>query len=95
VSNFEQLRASTQERRGFYEDAFSAESWIDKQETDFSDKPANMAISWYRPYSGFWPRATQLLNNFADGYRPTEDAENVMTFGTPRPQPVIRQVPRE
>jgi hypothetical protein len=52
-----------------------------------------MTISWYRPYSGFWPRADQLLNAFADGYQPTGDAENVMTYGTPRPQQVIRQVP--
>ncbi|HET8916002.1 MAG TPA: hypothetical protein VFM91_09875, partial [Propionibacteriaceae bacterium] len=95
VSNIERLRASTEERRGFYEDAFSAESWLDKEETGFSGKPANLEISWYRPHSGFWPRAGRLLNAFADGYRPTEDAENVMTFGTPRPQPVIRQVPRE
>ena len=95
VSNIERLRASTQERRGFYEDAFAAESWVDKQETDFSDKPANLAISWYRPYSGFWPGADHLLNAFADGYRPTDDAENVMTYGTPTPLPVIRQVPRE
>jgi len=96
VSNIEKLRASTQERRGFYADAFAAESWVDKQETDFSDKPAEMAISWYRPDSGFWPTADQLLNAFAGGYLPpTEDAENVMTSGTPRPQPVIRQVPRE
>jgi hypothetical protein len=95
LSNIEKQRASTQERQGFYEDAFSGESWVDKQETDFSDKPANMTISWYRPYSGFWPRADQLLNAFAAGYQPTEDAENIMTYGTPRPQPVIRQVPRE
>ena len=95
VSNIEKLRASTLERRGFYDDAFSGESWVDMQEADFSDKPADTAISWYRPYSGFWPRAARLLNTFADGYRPTEDMENVMTYGTPRPQPVIRQVPRE
>ena len=95
MSNMENLRASTQERRGFYEDAFSGESWVDKQEADFSDKPSNMVISWYRPYSGFWPKAARLLNTFADGYRPSEDEENVMTYGAPRPQPVIRQVPRE
>ena len=50
VSNIEKLRANTHERRGFYEDAFSGESWVDIQEADFSDKPANLAISWYRPY---------------------------------------------
>jgi hypothetical protein len=94
VSNIEKLRATTYERRGFYEDAFSGESWIDQQETDFGDKP-DTAISWYPPYSGFWPKAARLLNIFADGYRPAEDDENVMTYGTPRPQPVIRQVPRE
>lgn len=95
VSNIEKLRDNTHERRGFYDDAFSGESWVDIQEADFSDKPESMAISWYRPYSGFWPRAARLLNTFADGYQVAEDMENVMTYGTPRPQPVIRQVPRE
>jgi predicted acylesterase/phospholipase RssA len=95
MSNLENLRAGIQERRGFYEDAFSGESWVDKQEVDFADKPANMTFSWYRPYSGFWPKAARLLETFADGYRPAEDEENVMTYQTPRPQPVIRQVPRE
>ena len=95
VSNIEKLRDNTHERRGFYDDAFSGESWVDIQEADFSDKPESTAISWYRPYSGFWPRAARLLNTFADGYQAAEDMENVMTYGTPRPQPVIRQVPRE
>ena len=39
VSNIEKLRANTHERRGFYDDAFSAEEWLDKQ-VDFSDKPS-------------------------------------------------------
>jgi hypothetical protein len=46
-------------------------------------------------YPGFWLKAARLLNTFADGYRPADDTENVMTCGTPTPQPVIRQVPRE
>jgi hypothetical protein len=54
-----------------------------------------LAIPWYPPYPGFWPKAARLLNTFADGYRPDEDLENVMTSGVPTPQPVIRQVPRE
>jgi hypothetical protein len=95
MSNMEKLRVSIAERRGFYEDAFSGESWVDTQEADFSDKPSNMTFSWYRPYSGFWPKAARLLETFADGYQPDEDQENVMTYGTPIPQPVIRQVPRE
>jgi hypothetical protein len=94
MSNMETLRASTRERRGFYEDAFSREAWVDKQEADFSDKPATMAISWYRPNPGFWPQASELLNAFTNGYRPAED-QNIMTDGAPLPQPVIRQVPRE
>jgi len=95
MSNIEKLRASTFERRGFYADALSGEAWLDQQEADFCEKPSTLAIPWYPPYSGFWPKAARLLNTFADGYRPDEDQQNVMTYETPRPQPVIRQVPRE
>ena len=95
MSNIERLRDSTQQRRGFYADALSGETWLDKKEADFVEKPSTMPISWYRPYVGFWPKAARLLNTFADGYRPADDGENVMTYETPQPQPVIRQVPRE
>jgi predicted acylesterase/phospholipase RssA len=95
MSDLEQLRDSTHERRGFYADALSGEAWLDQEEADFGEKPSSMAISWYRPYPGFWPKAARLLNTFADSYRPDEDEEDVMTYGVPQPQPVIRQVPRE
>jgi predicted acylesterase/phospholipase RssA len=95
LSNMEKLRASTHERRGFYADALATECWLDDLETRFSDKPADKDLLWYAPYEGFWPKAARLLNTFADSYRPAEDPENVMTGGTPRPEPVIRQVPRE
>jgi hypothetical protein len=95
MSNIEKLRASTFERRGFYADALSGEVWLDQQEADFAEKPSTLAIAWYPPSPGFWPKAARLLNTFADGYRPDEDQQNVMTYGTPRPQPVLRQVPRE
>lgn len=54
-----------------------------------------MAIPWYPPDPGFWPKAASLLNTFADGYRPDVGQQNVMTYGTSQPEPVIRQVPRE
>ncbi|HJV14204.1 MAG TPA: hypothetical protein VJ625_09960 [Propionibacteriaceae bacterium] len=95
MSNMEQLRASTFERRGFYADAFSGEAWLQQQQADFYERPSDIPISWYPPYAGFWPKAARLLNCFADGYRPSEDTQNVMTYGAPEPQPVIRQVPRE
>ena len=95
MSNIEKLRASTFERRGFYADALSGAAWLDEQEASFCEKPSTSAIPWYPPYPGFWPKAARLLNTFADGYRPDEDQQNVMTYGAPRPQPVIRQVPRE
>jgi len=95
MSDLEQLRDSTHERRGFYADALSGEAWLDQEEADFGEKPSSMAISWYRPYPVFWPKAARLLNTFADSYRPDEDEEDVMTYGVPQPQPVIRQVPRE
>jgi predicted acylesterase/phospholipase RssA len=95
ISNLERLRDGTFERRGFYQDALSGEEWLDKLEVAFCEKPSDRDIRWYRPEPGFWPKAARLLNTFADGYRPSEDGKNVMTFGTPEPQPVIRQVPRE
>jgi hypothetical protein len=95
MSNVETLRAVTFERRGFYKDALAGEAWLDEQETNFCEKPSTLAIPWYPPSSGFWPKAARFLNTFADGYRPEEDSENVMTSGVPVPQPVIRQVPRE
>jgi hypothetical protein len=95
ISNMEKLRGSTLERRGFYADTFSGEAWLEQQQADFGEKPSTMQIPWYPPYPGFWPKAARLLNCFADGYRPSEDKENVMTYGAPEPQPVIRQVPRE
>ncbi len=95
MSDLEQLRDSTHARRGFYADALSGEAWLDHEEADFGEKPSSMAISWYRPYPGFWPKAARLLNTFADSYRPNEDEEDVLTYGVPHPQPVIRQVPRE
>jgi hypothetical protein len=95
MSDLEQLRDSTHARRGFYADALSGEAWLDHEEADFGEKPSRMAISWYRPYPGFWPKAARLLNTFADSYRPNEDEEDVLTYGVPHPQPVIRQVPRE
>jgi predicted acylesterase/phospholipase RssA len=95
LSNMEKLRASTDERRGFYADALETERWLNELKDKFSDNPADKKIRWYRPYEGFWPKAAQLLDTFARSYRPDEDPKNVMTCGTPRPEPVIRQVPRE
>ena len=95
MSNIEKLRASTFERRGFYADALSGGAWLIEQEAQFGEKPSTVAIPWYPPDPGFWPKAARLLDTFADGYRPDVDPENVMTYGTSRPEPVIRQVPRE
>jgi predicted acylesterase/phospholipase RssA len=95
LSNIEEVRANTFERRGFYADAFSGEEWLDKLVSRFKEKPSDRKILWYRPYAGFWPKAPRLLNTFADGYRPSDDEKDVMTYEVPLPQPVIRQVPRE
>ena len=95
MSNIEKLRASTSERRGFYADALSGGAWLIEQEAQFGEKPSTMAIPWYPPDPEFWPKAASLLNTFADGYRPEAGQQNVMTYGTSQPEPVIRQVPRE
>ena len=96
MNNFERLRADIQSRRGFYEDVFKGQGWLTEQERDFSEKP-EQPIGWYRPQRGFWPKAARLLNTFADAYRPPrgDRKKNVMTYGTPEPYPVVRQVPRE
>jgi predicted acylesterase/phospholipase RssA len=94
MSNIEKMRADIQARRGFYEDAFDGQRWLSNQETSFYEKPAR-PICWYSPYQGFWPKAARLLNTFADAYRPEPGKENAMTYKTPTPHPVIRQVPRD
>jgi hypothetical protein len=95
MNNIENLRANTNDRRGFYQDAFSGESWLERQKAGFPDTPATGEIPWYAPLLGFWPKAARLLNTFADAYRPPDvQEENVMTSEMPEPYPVIRQVPR-
>ena len=83
----EKLRASTDERRGFYADALETERWLNELKDKFSDNPADKDIRWYGPYEGFWPKAAQLLDTFARSYRPDEDPKNVMTCGTPDRSP--------
>jgi predicted acylesterase/phospholipase RssA len=95
MSNMENLRANTFGRRGFYADALSGEVWLREQKAAFSAGPSDIDIPWHEPHAGFWPKAPRLLNTFADGYRPDEDPVNLMTYETPQPEPVIRQVPRE
>jgi hypothetical protein len=95
LSNLEELRGSTFSRRGFYADALAGQEWLDGLEASFSEKPTTMPIRWNRAYPTFWPKAARFLNTFADGYRPSGDPKNVMTFRAPTPEPLIRQVPRE
>jgi hypothetical protein len=95
MNNFERLRADVHSRRGFYEDVFEGQWWLTEQQRDFSEEP-EQPICWYRPRRGFWPKAARLLNTFADAYRPPRGKKrNVMTYRTPEPYPLIRQVPRE
>jgi len=95
LSNLEQLRGSTFQRRGFYADVLGAETWLDTEEAEFCQQPYEILIDWYRPYHGFWPKAARLLNTFADAYRPSDDRVDVMTYRAPHPEPVLRQVPKE
>ncbi len=96
MSNLERLRASTQERRGFYADAFTGRPWLKQQEATFADAAPSRAIDWYDPRPDFWPLAPRLLTTFADGYRaPADPAQNVMCHNVPRPEPVLRPVPKE
>jgi len=95
LSNLEALRGSTFERRGFYADALARQGWLDDLEASFAEKPTTMSIPWSPPYPTFWPKAARFLNTFADAYRSSDDPKNVMTFRASRPEPVIRQVPRE
>jgi hypothetical protein len=95
LSDLEHLRGSTFQRRGFYADVLAAETWLDIQEAEFCQKPCDIPIDWYRPDHGFWPKAARFLNTVADAYRPSNDPVNIMTSRAPRPEPVLRQVPKE
>lgn len=95
VGNLETLRAMTGERRGFYADAFSGPAWLDHQIQSFSERPATGVVPWYRPVADFWPKAPDLLARFVAAHRPDPDQPNPMTTGVPRPEPELRQVPRE
>ena len=72
LSNLEQLRGSTFQRRGFYADVLGAETWLDTEEAEFCEQRYEITIDWYRPYHGFWPKAARLLDTFADAYRPSD-----------------------
>lgn len=95
VGNVERLRALTGERRGFYADAFSGPAWLDEQERTFTEEPARGVVPWYRPVDGFWPLAPDFLASFVAAHRPTPGEPNVQSAGAPRPEPELRQVPRE
>lgn len=95
LSNLEQLRGSTFQRRGFYADVLGAETWLDTEEAEFCEQRYEIPIDWYRPYHSFWPKAARLLDTFADAYRPSDDRVDVMTYRAPHPEPMLRQVPKE
>jgi len=95
ISNIEKVRGDIYTRRGFDQDALSKESWLDTLKDCFGGRTANGPVQCYRPLPEFWPHAAELLNTFANAYRPPhDDAKNVMRYCTPEPSPVIRQVPR-
>ncbi len=95
VGNVERLRSLIGERRGFYADAFSGPAWLAEQERNFTERPARGDVPWYRPVPQFWPRAAEFLGGFVASHQPAPGEPNVMTAGVPRPEPELRQVPRE
>ena len=53
--------------------------------------PGGVEATWFEPGdTTFWPAAKELLDNVTRG-----DAGEILTLGTPRPQPDLRQVPPE
>lgn len=95
MNNLEASRVSVQRRRGFYADALAGPDWLTSAQAAFEDRPLDRPAPWYQPAAAYWPKAARLLNTFADAYRPAGDPTDVMTDGSPMPQPVLRQVPTE
>ena len=58
MSNMEEMRATTHERRGFYADAFAGEAWLDDPEqlTSPRSRPARRSPGTSQD-RGFWPKA--------------------------------------
>lgn len=97
LSNVERLRATVDQRQGYYADVFTGPAWLEQQKDDFCDAPPGdcAAIPWHEPMPDFWTAGPHLLEEFASTYEPPVDGPDALRAGVPVPEPVLRQTPQE
>ncbi|MDQ7905427.1 patatin-like phospholipase family protein [Phytohabitans sp. ZYX-F-186] len=93
VDNLDELRGSVRGSMPYYADILAGrEEFLRRAAVDYPyDPPGGVAATWFEPGDpAFWPAAGALLDNLTKG-----DAGEMLTRGSPRPQPDLRQVPPE
>lgn len=93
LDNLDGLRGSVRESVPYYADILGGrDDFLQRAGIDYPyDPPGEEDAVWFEPGDAtFWPAADDLLDNLTKG-----DAGDVLTLGTPRPQPDLRQVPPE
>jgi predicted acylesterase/phospholipase RssA len=93
LDNLDGLRGAMRESVPYYADILvERDDFLRRAGIDYPyDPPGGADAVWFEPGDGdFWPAAGELLDNLTKG-----DAGEILTLGTPRPQPDLRQVPPE
>lgn len=93
LDNLDGLRDAVRESAPYYADILAGRGdFLARAGVDFPyDPPDGVEAGWFEPRdTTFWPAAGELLDNLAKG-----DGGEILTLGTPRPKPDLRQVPPE
>ncbi|BCB86180.1 patatin-like phospholipase family protein [Phytohabitans suffuscus] len=93
LDNLDGLRGAVRESVPYYADILAGrDEFLRRAGVDYPyDPPGGVEAGWFEPGDAtFWPAAGELLDNLTKG-----DAGEILTLGTPRPQPDLRQVPPE
>ncbi|GAA4463825.1 hypothetical protein GCM10023170_070700 [Phytohabitans houttuyneae] len=93
LDNLDELRGAVRDSLPYYSDILKGrEEFLRRAGVDYPyDPPGAVEAAWFEPEDAtFWPAAAELLDHLAKG-----NAGEVLTRGTPRPQPHLRQVPPE
>jgi predicted acylesterase/phospholipase RssA len=93
LDNLDGLRDAVRESAPYYADILAGRGdFLARTGVDFPyDPPGRVEAGWFEPYdTTFWLAAGDLLDNLAKG-----DGGEILTRGTPRPKPDLRQVPPE
>jgi hypothetical protein len=92
--NLDELRGSIRKSMPYYSDILERrDDFLRQADANYMyDPPGAEPAAWFQPQdpATFWPAAGGLLEAAVAG-----DAGEVLTRGTPRPQPDLRQVPPE